>query len=195
MFNFAYAWTCRSQAWPTALAAGLAAWLVSAFGLAHLPATPVASAFVALAAVCFGQSFLPRSAAVVAGAPLTRADLLGRMAAGAALTLGVTWISGRVGASWSGLLAVFPLLGTILCVSSQRAHGADFVGSLVRGMALGRFSFAAFCLGRAFSLAMQPAWAAFAEAAALAMLTQWLTKQFAMKKPAHIAQQSAVDAD
>ena len=194
-FNFAYAWTCRAHAWPIALAAGLAAWLVSAFGLSHLPATPVASAFVALAAVCFGQSFLPRSAAVAAGAPLTRADLLGRMAAGAALTVAVTSISGRVGASWSGLLAVFPLLGTILCVSSQRAHGAAFVVSLVRGMVLGRFSFAAFCLSLAFSLPLQPAWAAFAEAAALAMLTQWLTKRIAMEKPAHIAQQSTVEAD
>ncbi|SDD90966.1 hypothetical protein [Paraburkholderia lycopersici] len=194
-FNFAYAWTCRAHPWPIALAAGLGAWLASAFGLSWLPATPVWSAFVALAAVGFGQSFLPRSTALAAGAPLTRADLTGRMAAGAALTIVVTTISSRVGASWSGLLAVFPLLGTILCVSSQRAHGAAFVVSLVRGMVLGRFSFAAFCLALAFSLRTQPAWAAFAEAAALAMLVQWLTKQLAMSQRAEGAQQSAVQAD
>lgn len=194
-FNFAYAWTCRARPWPVALTAGLGAWLVSAFGLSHLPATPVWSALVAFAAVCFGQSFLPRSSAVAAGAPLTRADLLGRMAAGAALTVAVTSISGRVGASWSGLLAVFPLLGTILCVSSQRAHGPAFVVSLVRGMVLGRFSFAAFCLALAFSLRVQPAWMAFGESAALAMLMQWLTKRLAMKKPVAIAQETTVEAD
>jgi hypothetical protein len=194
-FNFAYAWTCRARPWPVALIAALGAWLVTVFGLSYLPATPVWSALVALAAVCFGQTFLPRSSAVAAGAPLTRADLIGRMAAGAALTLVVTTISGRVGPSWSGLLAVFPLLSTILCVSSHRALGAAFVVSLVRGMVLGRFSFAAFCLALAFTLEMQPVWAAFAEASALAMLTHWLTKQFAMKKPVPVAQPSTVEAD
>jgi len=194
-FNFAYAWTCRVRPWPVALAAGLGAWLISAFGLSYLPATPAWSAFVALAAVCLGQSCLPRSTAVAAGAPLTRTDLIARMAAGATLTIVVTSISGRAGASWSGLLAVFPLLGTILCVSSQRAHGAAFVVSLVRGMVLGRFSFASFCLALAFALPVQPAWAAFAEAAALAMLTQWLTKHLAMRNPEEITQESMVEAD
>jgi hypothetical protein len=178
-FNFAYAWTCRSRAWPIALSAGLAAWFVAACALSLLPASPLWAAIVALTAVGFGQSFLPRSDAVAAGAPLARADLIGRMLAGALLTVLVTSLSGRLGAKWSGLFAVFPLLGTVLSVSSHRAHGPAFVISLLRGMVLGRFSFAAFCLWLAFALPRQAPFAAFVEASVMAMLVQWSTKRLA----------------
>jgi hypothetical protein len=186
-FNFAYAWTCRTRGWPVALSAGLCVWFVSAWALSMLPVSPSWAAAVALGAVCFGQSFLPRSAAVAAGLPLGRGDLIGRMGAGALLTLAVTALSGRVGASWSGLLAVFPLLGIVLSVSSHRAHGSDFVISLLRGMVLGRFSFAAFCLLLAFTLTRQPTALAFAESAALAMVVQACTKRLAvMRRPKDI---------
>ncbi|MGF6721774.1 putative membrane protein (GlpM family) [Paraburkholderia sp. GAS41] len=194
-FNFAYAWTCRSLAWPVAMVAGLLTWFVCACALSFLPTSPMWAAAAAFAAVCFGQSFLPRSTAVAAGAPLTRADLIGRMIAGAVLTILVTSLSGSVGAAWSGLLAVFPLLGIVLSVSSHRAHGPDFVISLLSGMVLGRFSFAAFCLFLAFALPHQPPTLAFVEAAALAMLVQWSTKRVAMTRHGQIDKQSAIAAE
>jgi hypothetical protein len=163
-FNFAYAWTCRFRAWPVALAAGFALWVAAASALSKLPGSPVWALAVALAAVA-------------AGAPLTRSDLAGRIVAGAMLTVVVTSLSGRLGATWSGLLAVFPLLGIVLSVSSHRAHGPDFVVALLRGMVLGRFSFAAFCLFLALVLPYQATLAVFAEAAALAMGVQWCTRR------------------
>jgi hypothetical protein len=178
-FNFAYAWTCRSRSWPLALLAGLATWLAAAVGLSLLPSSPLWAAIAAFFAVCFGQSFLPRSSAVAAGAPLSRTDLISRMVAGAVLTLVVTALSGWAGATWSGLLAVFPLLGIVLSVSSHRAHGPAFVISLLRGMVLGRFSFAAFCLVLVFGLPHQRPLATFAEAAFVAMFVQWCTKRLA----------------
>lgn len=181
-FNFAYAWTGRSRSWPLALLAGLGTWLVAASGLSLLPTSPLWAASMAFFAVCFGQSFLPRSSAVVAGAPLSRADLVSRMMAGALLTILVTSLSGWAGAKWSGLLAVFPLLGIVLSVSSHRAHGPAFVISLLRGMVLGRFSFAAFCLVLIFVLPHQRPLTAFAEAAFVAMLVQWCTKRLATAK-------------
>jgi hypothetical protein len=189
-FNFAYAWTCRSRSWPVALVAGLIAWFVSAYGLSMLPTSPLWAATAAFAAVCFGQSFLPRSEAVAAGAPLSRSDLIGRMAAGAVLTVLVTSLSGWVGATWSGLLAVFPLLGIVLSVSSHRAHGPAFVISLLRGIVLGRFSFAAFCLLLSYSLLNQRPVVAFAEAAVVAMLVQWGVKQLTITRHSKIAGRS-----
>jgi hypothetical protein len=180
-FNFAYAWICRSRAWPMALAAGLLAWIAAAFGLSLLPDSAVWAAMTAFLAVCFGQSFLPRSVAIAPAISLSRFDLIGRMAAGAILTIVVTAISGPVGAAWSGLLAVFPLLGIVLSVSSHRAHGAQFVISLFRGMVLGRFSFAAFCLILSFSLRHQSPFVAFIEAAMAAMIVQGATKQLTRK--------------
>jgi hypothetical protein len=178
-FNFAYAWTCRWRGWPVALAAALIAWVGAAYGLSLLPTSTIWAAITALVAVCFGQSFLPRSHATAHAGSLSRADLAGRMAAGAILTLIVTSISGWAGPAWSGLLAVFPLLGIILSVSSHRAHGEQFVIALFRGMVLGRFSFAAFCLTLSFTLTLtrQRPLIAFAEAALLAMIVQWCTRQ------------------
>jgi hypothetical protein len=95
------------------------------------------------------------------------------------LTVVVTALSSAVGPKWSGLLAVFPLLGCVLSVSSHRAHGCAFVISLLRGMVLGRFSFAAFCLCLAFALPRQAIALAFAEAAVLAMAVQWTTRTLA----------------
>lgn len=194
-FNFAYAWTCRSRSWPEALAVGLIAWFISACGLSMLPTSPIWAATVALAAVCFGQSFLPRSSAVAAGAPLTRSDLMGRMAAGAVLTLVVTSLSGWAGPVWSGLLAVFPLLGIVLSVSSHRAHGPAFVISLLRGMVLGRFSFAVFCLLLSLSLSYQRPLVAFVEASVLAMIVQWGTKRLATMQRAKIAEPNVAVTD
>ena len=194
-FNFAYAWSCRSRSWPVALTAGLIAWLIAAACLSLLPASPLWAATVALVAVCFGQSFLPRSSAVAAGAPLSRSDLVGRMVAGAVLTILVTSMSGWTGAAWSGLLAVFPLLGIVLSVSSHRAHGPAFVISLLRGMVLGRFSFAAFCLALVFALPHQRPLIAFAGAAALAVLVQGCTKRLATPRSATAEAPGAIAAE
>ncbi|WP_144109765.1 hypothetical protein [Paraburkholderia sp. BCC1886] len=194
-FNFAYAWTCRSRSWPVALGVGLMTWFIAAWGLSLLPVSPVWATAAALTAVCFGQSFLPRSTVVAAGAPLGVSDLIGRMLAGAVLTLLVTWISGWAGPAWSGLLAVFPLLGIVLSVSSHRAHGPAFVISLLRGMVLGRFSFAAFCLLLSFSLPYQRPLLAFAEASFLAMTVQWCTRRLVTMQRAKLAEPNAVATD
>lgn len=178
-FNFAYASSCRAKPWPIALTAGLIAWLLTAGLLSFLPVSPLWAIGVAIVAVLFGQAFLPLSQVTAANSPLTRSDLAGRMAAGAALTILVTALSSSVGPKWSGLLAVFPLLGIVLSVSSHRAYGADFVISLLRGMVLGRFSFAAFCLCLSFALQHQSVVAAFVESAVLSMLVQWSTKRLA----------------
>ena len=181
-FSFAYAWTCRSAPWPIAISVGLASWLAAASMLSLLPASPAWAIAAASAGIAVSQLFLPRSAVAAKGAAITRTDLAGRMIAGAVLTLAVTSLSGIVGPGWSGLLAVFPLFGTVLSVSSHRAHGPDFVVSLLRGMVLGKFSFAAFCLLLSLTLPYQATILAFVEAATLAIFTQWSTKRLALER-------------
>ena len=176
-FNFAYSWTCRCTAWPGALMVGMLFWLAAALALSRLPVSVAWAACVATLAVMFGQRFLPQSGVAPAGLPLHRRDLALRMIAGAALTVTVTFMSSVLGAKWSGLLAVFPLLGIVLSVSSQRTHGPDFVVALFRGMVLGRVSFATFCLSLAVFLPRQGIAPAFVEAVILAMFVQWGTYQ------------------
>jgi hypothetical protein len=99
------------------------------------------------------------------------------MAAGAVLTVAVTVASSTVGSSWSGLFAVFPVLGIVLAVFSHRTHGSAFVAALLRAMATGLYSFAAFCFVLSVALAHVGIAAAFFLAAALAVAVQVATKR------------------
>jgi membrane protein implicated in regulation of membrane protease activity len=74
---------------------------------------------------------------------------------------------------------VFPLLGLILSVSSQRAYGPDFVVRLLRGMVLGRFSFAAFCLCLIWTLPGQNAEIAFLISSLASVTVQWASRRIA----------------
>ncbi|MGH8779188.1 hypothetical protein [Paraburkholderia sp.] len=177
-FNFAYAWTCRRFAWPLAVGAGLVAWGSAVLLLAHLPAQLPWVLAAACAAVAVSQTWLPRSTGVVPAARISAADLSMRMLAGALLTLAVTALSASMGAAWSGLLSVFPLLAIVLAVSAQRAHGAGFVALLMRGMVIGRGSFAAFFAVTATMLPHTGVLSAFACAAVASVAVQGATKRF-----------------
>jgi hypothetical protein len=70
-----------------------------------------------------------------------------------------------------------------MSIASQRAHGPDFVISLLRGMVLGRFSFAAFCLALTVMLPRFEIAASFIGALLLSMVVQWATRAFACSLP------------
>lgn len=171
-FNFAYAWICRGRGWPHALGGAMLAWLAAAWALTQLPALPAWALGAAALGALISQRFMPRAEASITVAPLSWAELGLRMLAGALLTLAVTTFAGWAGPSWSGLLAVFPLLSIVLCVSYQRLHGAGFVIALLRGMVTGRPAFAAFCLCLSLRLPDGEILQSFAEAALLAVLVQ-----------------------
>lgn len=149
-FNIAYSHAARRLDWPLALPAALAAWAVCASGLSHLPALDLDTArwlslAIALAALAFGPRLFP-AAGVEAPRHATGAgEMACRMLAGAASTVLVTWVSGALGESWSGLLAVFPTLGGVLAVFSHRSHGGVEAGALLRAMLAGLYSLATFC--------------------------------------------------
>ena len=176
-FNFAYAWTCRVNRWPVALMAALFAWALVAVLLTHLSVSLAWSLAAACVAVAVSQAGLPRVEGAVPAARTGVADLALRMLAGALLTLAVTTLSASMGAAWSGILSVFPLLGIVLAVSAQRAHGAGFVALLMRGMVIGRASFAAFFTVVALTLPTLGVPGAFACGAVVSVLVQGATKR------------------
>ncbi|WP_240655458.1 hypothetical protein [Paraburkholderia phosphatilytica] len=175
-FNLSYAWASRRRAWPLALVAGCAGWSCVAVGLARWPAGVGGSVVIACIAVAISQTFLPRVKHAPAGAKGTNVDLVLRMVAGAALTLAVTALSASLGAAWSGVLSVFPLLGIVLAVSTQRAHGADPVALLMRGMVVGRASFAAFFVAVVWLLPSLGIVGAFAAAAVVSVAVQGVSR-------------------
>jgi uncharacterized membrane protein (GlpM family) len=113
-----------------------------------LPFSVIAAAVALLASPYLFPEVHP-----VLNGPAPKSDkLIWRMIAGAALTLVVTMLASTVGERWSGLLAVFPVLGSVMAVFSQQTRGPAFTAALLRATATGMYSFSAFCLVSALTL-------------------------------------------
>ena len=68
------------------------------------------------------------------------------MLVGALLTFTVTTLAGALGEAWSGILAVFPVIGLVLAVFTHTTLGPTHVTQVYRGMVKGLYSFVAFFL-------------------------------------------------
>lgn len=151
-FCVTYAQVAQRSSWPWALASSLLVWALTAVALSLIPPSLVFSVIAAAIALLAAPYLFPSVQPIVSG-PAPKSDkLLLRMTAGALLTLAVTLLASTVGERWSGLLAVFPVLGSVMAVFSQQTRGPAFTAALLRATATGMYSFAAFCLVLALSL-------------------------------------------
>lgn len=176
-FSVAYARLAQRARWPFALIAGLVAWLIAASLLSMAPHSVPASLAIALATLLIAPHAFPKVAGAMAGRPIGWTELGLRMLAGATLTVAVTLLASAVGPTWSGLLAVFPVLGIVLAVSSHRTQGAPFAAALLRAMATGLYSFLAFCLALAVLLPQLGMAGAFTAAVGVSLAVQAATKR------------------
>ncbi|MDB5995146.1 MAG: hypothetical protein JWP42_2282 [Pseudomonas sp.] len=145
-FCVTYAQVAQRAEWPLALTVSLLVWTTAAVVLSLIPPSLVFSVIAAATALLGAPYLFPHVQPIVAG-PAAKSDkLLLRMIAGALLTLAVTLLASTVGERWSGLLAVFPVLGSVMAVFSQQTRGPAFTAALLRATATGMYSFSAFCL-------------------------------------------------
>jgi hypothetical protein len=84
-----------------------------------------------------------------------------RMLAGAGLTIVITQFAGNLGTRWSGLFSTFPVMGSIICISSHLQYGRHAVQEVVAGMTMGLASVGAFCFALYILLARMEMWPAF----------------------------------
>ncbi|MHC8411876.1 hypothetical protein ACYZTR_17565 [Pseudomonas sp. Hz4] len=151
-FCVTYAQVAQRSSWPWALVISLLVWATAAVVLSLIPTSLVFSVIAAATALLAAPYLFPSVKPIVSG-PVPKSDkLLLRMIAGALLTLAVTLLASTVGERWSGLLAVFPVLGSVMAVFSQQTRGPAFTAALLRATATGMYSFAAFCLVLALAL-------------------------------------------
>jgi hypothetical protein len=192
-FVLTYGFACRRFAWPGALGLAWLAFLaMTALASAvHVGAIP--ALVLACAAFVMAGRALPWPAAAAAGparaqersaAPDGRADgaaaspgpptwdLPVRAVCAAVMVLVITGASAGLGARLSGLLAPSPIITTVLAVFTHAQLGSDAALRLLRGMLIGFFAFALFCWVAALALPHLTIAAAFALAAAVAVLTQ-----------------------
>ena len=183
-FSLAFAHAGLRGRWWPAMLAGLGAWALAATVLARWPLPLGWALALSLATLWMAPRLFPAVAPQPSGRAMGRGELLLRMATGAGLTVGVTAAAAALGPAWSGLLAVFPVLGIVLAVFSHRSQGGGFAAALLRAMATGLYAFVAFCFVLALAL---PAWGtgwAFAAATVASLVVQLATRgRVAVQRP------------
>ena len=66
-----------------------------------------------------------------------------------------------MGSHWSGIFATFPVMGSIICISSHLQYGRHAVQEAVAGMSMGLASVGTFCFAVYLLLGMTGMWPAF----------------------------------
>ena len=84
-----------------------------------------------------------------------------RMLAGAVLTVVITRFAGAMGTHWSGIFTTFPVMGSIIGISSHLQYGRHAVQEAVAGMTMGLASVGVFCFAAYVLLGMTGIWPAF----------------------------------
>jgi hypothetical protein len=157
---------------------GWGAFLFGVFVLSFVQPPPALSLIFVGACFALGLRLLPPAeGAVAAGA----AAAMGPARAGGAallLVLGLTAVSGALGPDLSGLLAPFPIITSVLAISTYAHAGVDEVVLLLRNFLFGFYGFAAFCFVLAISLPDLATAAAFGTATAAALIVQSATLAF-----------------
>ncbi len=160
-FTMMYAFCSRSLNWFWCTAIGFALWTAVAEAAMvwqgasrWLEILPFAAFIAALFAYPRGEASDEEREHVWWGLPA-------RMTAGAALTLVITQFSGMMGSKWSGIFSTFPVMGSIICISSQLQYGRHAVQEAVAGMTMGLASVGTFCFTVYMLLGMMDVWPAF----------------------------------
>ena len=105
-----------------------------------------------------------------------------RMAAGAVLTVVITQFAAAMGTRWSGIFTTFPVMGSIIAISSHVQYGRHAVQEAVAGMSMGLASVGTFCFALYLFLGMTGVWQAFGLALVVSSTAHALT-WLLFKKP------------
>lgn len=176
-FSLAYVLACRQAGWRLSLLSGLGAWLAMAFLLAQFDHSLWQALLLGCLAMAVNRVLLPRPQAHRHPGQAAKGSILPRMLAGALLTLACSLIAKKAGANWGGIIAVFPLLSSMLAIEVHQRQGRDAVFALTRGMLQGRPAFAVFCLVLSLLLPSQPIWLAFSLAIAACLAFSQLCRR------------------
>lgn len=177
VFSLAYSWVAQKRGWADSLLIALCCYALALIGLKRVE-MPLGTAFAtvvgALVLVPFAFPAVPRW---IASREPGKDHLLLRLAAAVALVLLVTFGASRLGPRWSGLLAMFPIMSTVLVAFSHQQSGAGYAVRLLRGMVSGYYGFACFCAVVALALPSL----GVAQAFALALLAALAVHVFARR--------------
>ncbi len=170
-FSVGYA-LLAERGWRIALLGGSAAYAFAAFLLQSMPLAHGSLFVVALVTLTVAaQSISPReSLQSTIVSPWW--DLPARMVVVTILVVGLTAAAALFGAKLAGVLASFPVFGTILAVFAHRIRGAVMAMQVLRGMVFALYGFAVFFFILGLTLVRMDIVPAFLVATTSALLVQ-----------------------
>lgn len=172
-FNLSYAWAATRLRWQACLVIAFLAYMAAVSGLTAWAPALVAGAVAVLLALGVAPRLFPHllpEKTQVAGA--RPSDMHWRMIAAALLVFAVTHFSDSLGPRLSGVLAMFPVMVSVLATFSHRHAGAAFAIHLLRGTVVGYYAFAVFCVVLTQALPTFGIGASFSTALLAALLVQ-----------------------
>jgi uncharacterized membrane protein (GlpM family) len=144
-FAVVYAWSSRRWAWPVTTVLAYSMWLLFAVAIVMLPVGIFSAAAWAAVSLVIAPRVFPRQMSTPFIAQPPRSNTTARMLAGVVLSLFVTSMADIGGTRVSGVLSLFPVISGILAVSIHRNDGSAAAIAVLRGIASGLWSLAAFC--------------------------------------------------
>ena len=151
-FAVAYGRAAAKHKWPEATLLGWSAYLGTTVAFAFLELRLFAVFVSVLVTLGIALAMLPKAAAVRRRSDAPWWDIPARMFSATLFLLLLTGLAGLLGPRLSGLLAPFPIYGTVLAVAAHHFEGSAAAAGLLRGVAAGSFAFASFFLVLALAL-------------------------------------------
>jgi hypothetical protein len=142
-FSLSYALLAQ-RGWVIALMGGSAAYTGAAFLIQAMPLPHWGFFVVALATLTVAAQFIPNRDTLRSPIDSPWWDLPARMVVVTTLVITLTAAAALVGAKTAGVLASFPIFGTILAIFAHRVKGAAMATQVLRGMVLALYGFAVF---------------------------------------------------
>jgi hypothetical protein len=172
-FAVVYAALAGRLPWLANVLVGWAVFAACTVLLRPVPASAPLALVLALGGFAAALAILPHGhEPAAAGRSHPRWDLPLRAVAAAALVVVLTGVSGRLGPAWSGLIATFPVITTVLAASTHAQRGTSDARRLLRGFVAGFVAYAFFCFALSVSIRSLGIAAAFALATGIALTTQ-----------------------
>ena len=171
-FLLAYAWAATRWSWRASVLCALSAYFTGVALLNTLDLSVGVASVMVFAVLLPAPRWFPRAEPRTVEAAAARGEIYVRMAAGAVLVLAVTYAAASLGARLSGLLAMFPVISTVLAVFSHRQCGHEFTVCLLRGIVFGWYAFLVFCVVLGWALLQFGIGAAFLTASVAAAVAQ-----------------------
>jgi hypothetical protein len=146
IFCLAYSLSAQKLDWIPCASISVAAFLVSTFIWNQITLALLPAVILLAVVICIVLWLMPRGTAAINPITPPRWDLPARMLLAAAFVVALTTLANTLGPHLSGLIAPFPVFGTIITAFTHRQQGADAAARLLRGIVFGSLAYTAFFL-------------------------------------------------